>query len=138
MFLCDFCTKLCIADARFDGHKKLQIYQEMAQIMVFADDFLSYSALCTLLNSMVGLFWSSYSLIICKDNYMTYSFFLLGIVHNLVTISMVMLPASAANQAFSMAKDTLLSLPERFSALEINLNLLIFQGLKQRKCADVV
>ncbi|GFY38934.1 uncharacterized protein TNIN_41331 [Trichonephila inaurata madagascariensis] len=76
--------------------------------MKYLDDYLSFSAFVVVLSAMFGLFFINFNIIFLSDDYL-HAFF--GEIGILVPVCMVILSASAANQAFFTAKEALQSLP---------------------------
>ncbi|GBN66262.1 hypothetical protein AVEN_58132-1 [Araneus ventricosus] len=86
----------------------LNIYEEVSDVMAFADNFLSYYAFIIVLISLVGLFTLSYLFaFFIQEDYYSYLLIISGIIYYLLLLLSVMLPAAAANEAAEIAKSTI-------------------------------
>ncbi|GFU61617.1 uncharacterized protein NPIL_621821 [Nephila pilipes] len=100
---------------RMEYRAILEVYHEITQVIIFADNVLSFSALANLISVMAGLFWAGYSLVFfTNEDYLSYLRYLAGVVHVLAFLLMLMLPATAANVAAKVAKGIVLTLPGSF------------------------
>ncbi|GFQ69356.1 uncharacterized protein TNCT_360141 [Trichonephila clavata] len=86
----------------------IQSYLELISIIKSLDDYLSFSAFVVVLSAMFGLFFINFNIIFLSDGYL-HAFF--GETGIFVPVCLVILSASAANQAFFTAKEALQSLP---------------------------
>ncbi|GFT24908.1 uncharacterized protein NPIL_473911 [Nephila pilipes] len=87
----------------------IRSYVELISIMKSLDDYLSFSAFVILLSSMSGLFHLNFHLwTLSEDDYLHT---LVGEIYLSVSFAVVILSASAANNAFLAAKEAICSLP---------------------------
>ncbi|GFU94372.1 uncharacterized protein TNCV_1731691 [Trichonephila clavipes] len=89
----------------------IQRYIELTGLMKSMDDYLSFSAFIIVLSSLAGLFYIHFGVLIFSiDGYVHP---LTGETYFFSLVCMVILSASAANRAFSTAKEAILSLPAK-------------------------
>ncbi|GFU58461.1 uncharacterized protein TNCV_3416861 [Trichonephila clavipes] len=86
------------------------------------DDYLSLSAFVIVLSALLGLFFINFELILVSGDYLR-AFF--GEIWFFVSVCMIILPALAANIAFSSAKEDVQSLPWKIPQYYINLKVII-------------
>ncbi|GFS70503.1 uncharacterized protein NPIL_692621 [Nephila pilipes] len=119
---------------RREYHTVLEVYREITQVMIFADNFLSFTALANLISVMTGLFWTGYSLVFFTNgNYMYYLRYLSAVVYVLTFLLMMMLPATAENVAAKFAKGIVLSLPGSFPEEYKKLMMYIHKNFKYQE-----
>ncbi|GBO05982.1 hypothetical protein AVEN_107594-1 [Araneus ventricosus] len=105
----EFFTKSLSLVGTLEHLSILNIYEEVTEVMAFADDFLSYYAFIFVVISMSGLFWFTYIFVFLKQgNYYTYVFIFSGVVYYLLVLLSVILPAAAVNEAAEIAKSNIL------------------------------
>ncbi|GFT34802.1 uncharacterized protein TNCV_3241271 [Trichonephila clavipes] len=86
------------------------------------EDYLSFSAFVIVLSSLLGLFFINYELIFVSGDYL-HAFF--GEIWFIASFCMIILPASAANIAFSSAKEAVQSLSWKIPQYYTNLKVII-------------
>ncbi|GFU61620.1 uncharacterized protein NPIL_621851 [Nephila pilipes] len=112
----------------------LEVYHKITQVMIFADNFLSFSALANLIGVMTSLFWAVYSLVFFTNgDYLSYLRYLHGVVHVLTFLLMIMLPATAANVAAKVAKGIVLTLPGSFPEEYKKLKMYVQKNFKHQE-----
>ncbi|GIY32254.1 uncharacterized protein CDAR_451471 [Caerostris darwini] len=116
-----------------DYRRIFKIYQELARVLTFIDDFLCYSAFVFVLCGMVGLFWSICSFILFFDfDYLIYFCSFVVSMHYLMMMQMIILPASDINLGAQMARDVIISLPGWFPQQHDELKIRIRRGLNKK------
>ncbi|GFR15708.1 uncharacterized protein TNCT_515011 [Trichonephila clavata] len=94
------------------------------------DDYLSFSAFVIVLSGLLGLFFINFELIYVPGDYLQ-AFF--GEIWFLVSVCMIILPASSTNSAFFTAKETIQSLPWKIPQYSTNL-----KGMIRSECTKDV
>ncbi|GFS63656.1 uncharacterized protein TNIN_454371 [Trichonephila inaurata madagascariensis] len=100
----------------------IQSYLELTSIMKSLDDYLSFSAFVIVLSALLGLFFINFELIFNSGDYLHAIF---GEIWYLVSVCMIILPASATNSAFFTAKETIQTLPWKIPQYYTNLKVMI-------------
>ncbi|GFX63653.1 uncharacterized protein TNCV_2824391 [Trichonephila clavipes] len=95
---------------------------ELKNIMKSLEDYLCFSEFVIVLSALLRLFFINYELIFVSGDYL-HAFF--GEILFIASVCMIILPASAANIAFSLAKEAVQSLPWKISQYYTNLKVII-------------
>ncbi|GFV43390.1 uncharacterized protein TNCV_886281 [Trichonephila clavipes] len=76
------------------------------------DDHFCFAAFVNVVFSMIGLFWINFTMMsVPKEGYLDYLGLFVGQMFYLAPFGIIILSASGANKAFSVAKEDVLSLP---------------------------
>ncbi|GBM79440.1 hypothetical protein AVEN_213294-1 [Araneus ventricosus] len=127
-FYCnEFVIKAKNCNGLLDYERILKYYEELSSIFILMDDSFSYPVFIAVLNCMIEIFWACYIFVYFEPNdCLGTSFIVERFVINVVFLIMVILPASAANEAAVDARNFILIspglLPQRCK--EINLFIL--------------
>ncbi|GFQ94187.1 uncharacterized protein TNCT_141491 [Trichonephila clavata] len=100
----------------------IQSYLELIGIMKSLDDYLCFSAFVIVLSTMFGLFFLNFKIMFRSSDYLSSLF---GEIWFLVSICMIIISASAANNAFFTTKETIQSLPWKIPQYHTQLKMII-------------
>ncbi|GBN07221.1 hypothetical protein AVEN_4330-1 [Araneus ventricosus] len=108
-FLSEIASKSQSLVGRHNHHSILNIYEEVTEVMAFADHLLSSYAFIYVLMSLSGMFCFSYFFAFLKQgDYYVYIFIISGFIYHLLVLLSVMLSASAVNEAAEKAESNIM------------------------------
>ncbi|GBM03281.1 hypothetical protein AVEN_142567-1 [Araneus ventricosus] len=101
-------------------------------MLAFADDILSYPVFVSVLECMVGLFWSSNNVLLLYKTSDSRSMMTINAIIGvyLILLLMLMVPAASTNEAAKTSRRVIDSLPGWFPQRSKEINLLILRMLK--------
>ncbi|GFX53083.1 uncharacterized protein TNCV_1655421 [Trichonephila clavipes] len=103
----------------------------LASVMESLDDHFCYTAFVNVVFSMFGLFWINLNMMhVPKESYLDYFCPFIGEMFYLASIGIIVLSASGANEAFSKAKEAVLSLPGKVPRHYQNLKIILRRECK--------
>ncbi|GBM30016.1 hypothetical protein AVEN_165590-1 [Araneus ventricosus] len=111
----DFTSKSKDLIKRQDYRRILKAYKLLTEAMSLTDSFLSYPMFIEVLVNMVELFWFGYCFVFLpKIDSLTKIFIFIGMLLSFILLSIVLLPAAAANKAAYLSWEVVTSLPAWF------------------------
>ncbi|GFR11990.1 uncharacterized protein TNCT_695821 [Trichonephila clavata] len=127
-----FTTHVSSLSKEFDYRLIIRHYLDLSSVMESLDDYFCYTAFVNVVFSMFGLFWINFSLMSApKEGYLDYICPFNGEMFYLSSIGMIVLSGSAANEAFSKAKEAVLSLPGKVPQHYKNLKIILRSECKR-------
>ncbi|GFY72500.1 uncharacterized protein TNIN_156451 [Trichonephila inaurata madagascariensis] len=119
---------------RGDYHTIFRIYDKLIEMIIRMDNFLAYAAFINVLGNLAGIFYTLYALIVLsEDDYLCYIYFLGAVTCYSLWLLMIMLSASAANQAAKEAKASIMSIPGWFPQHSKQLKMLVRKKYKHKE-----
>ncbi|GFT43646.1 uncharacterized protein NPIL_602771 [Nephila pilipes] len=117
-----------------DYHTIFLVYDKLIEMMICADNFLAYAAFINVLGNLAGLFYTVYTVIVfSEEDYLCQIYFGGAAMCYSLWLLMIMLSASAANQAANTAKATVISIPGWFPYQSKQLKMLVRKKYKQKE-----
>ncbi|GIY17240.1 uncharacterized protein CEXT_434571 [Caerostris extrusa] len=114
-----------------DFHQVLQAYRGLVNALNCMDDIFSYSVFILVLNSMVGLFRSTYSLVfLTKTCFKRNFYYCFSLLYYFIILTSVIVYASETIQAGRRCRELVMSLPGMFPHRYLELKILIRKNFK--------
>ncbi|GBN02645.1 hypothetical protein AVEN_212398-1 [Araneus ventricosus] len=115
-----------------DYRRILESYQELLEILKYVDTIFSCPMFIEVTVDMVQVFWYCYHLIFTATNdFQAQACMSLGTLQSLLSLAMVLLSASFANEASKLARNVILSLPSFYPNYRKELKIYIGQHYKE-------
>ncbi|GFR31494.1 uncharacterized protein TNCT_429971 [Trichonephila clavata] len=125
-------TRVRSLGKEFDYKLIIQHYLDLVSIMESLDDHFCYTAFVNVVFSMFGLFWINFNTMsVPKEGYLDYLCPFNGEMLYVASIGMIVFSASGANEAFSIAKQAVLSLPGKVPRHYQNLKVMLRKECKR-------